>query len=192
MEKPANRPPGPSSPSAQKRMRSVRQRDTELELNLRSALHRLGLRFRLHQRIIPNRTRTADIALIGAKVAVFVDGCFWHSCPLHKTVPKANRAWWRNKLRGNVLRDRESDRMLQLLGWQVIRVWQHDNFYEAAETIRDVVTQRQRQLLQSSQVKPKALTENRLCRQGAFKKTNQDPFGRASRKQSRRKLQKFC
>lgn len=121
---------------------SVRQRDNVLERNLRSALHRLGLRFRLHRRIIPSRTRTVDIVLPGGRVAVFVDGCFWHSCPEHKTLPKSNRVWWKEKLRANVLRDRESDRILRKLGWEVVRIWQHDDFNEAAKRIFNVVRHR--------------------------------------------------
>lgn len=152
----------PSSPEAQRRMRKMRQRDTSLELKLRSALHRMGARFRLHCRIIPNRTRTVDIVLPSAKVAVFVDGCFWHSCPAHKTLPKANRVWWRDKLRANVLRDRESDRILRKLGWHVVRVWQHDNFEEAALRILKVVLRRRRQLAQRGQMRPKSLHKNRL------------------------------
>lgn len=123
-------------------MRRVRQRDNVLERNLRSALHCLGLRFRLHRRIIPNRTRTVDIVLPGGRVAVFVDGCFWHSCPKHKTLPKSNRVWWQEKLRANVLRDRESDRILRKLGWEVVRIWQHDDFNEAAKRIFNVVRRR--------------------------------------------------
>jgi DNA mismatch endonuclease (patch repair protein) len=143
-------------------MRSVRQRDTALELDLRSALHRLGLRFRLHRRIIPNRTRTVDIVLLSERVAVFVDGCFWHSCPEHKTLPKSNRTWWREKLRSNVLRDRQSDRILRKLGWEVLRVWQHDNFERAALRIQKVVMHRRRQLIQRGQMKPKPVYENRF------------------------------
>lgn len=128
-------------------MKSVRQADTALELNLRSALHRLGVRFRLHRRIIPNRTRTVDIVLPNEKIAIFVDGCFWHSCPQHKTLPKSNRLWWEEKLRANVLRDRESDRILRRLGWRVVRVWQHDDFEEAARRIRKELLNRRRRLV---------------------------------------------
>lgn len=152
--------PEPSSAEAQKRMRRVRQRNTGVELELRSALHRLGLRFRLHGRIIPNRTRTADIVLMGVKVAVFVDGCFWHSCPEHKTLPKANRVWWREKLRANVLRDRESNRILRSLGWVVVRIWQHDDFHEAANQIFEVVSRRKEMLVQRRQMSPQAIDKH--------------------------------
>jgi DNA mismatch endonuclease (patch repair protein) len=157
MKKSIDAIPAPSSTDAQKRMRRVRQRNTGVELKLRSALHRLGLRFRLHRRIIPNRTRTADIVLVGVKVAVFVDGCFWHSCPQHKTLPKANREWWREKLRANVVRDRESDRILRKLGWEVVRVWQHEDFHEAAKHIFNVVDHRKRMLIQRNQMRPQSL-----------------------------------
>jgi DNA mismatch endonuclease, patch repair protein len=121
-------------------MRAVRQRNTTVEMQLRSALHRLGLRFRLHRRIIPGRTRTVDIVLPRARVVVFVDGCFWHSCPKHKTMPKANREWWRAKLRANTQRDRQSDRLLQDLGWRVVRVWEHENPADAAQRVLSSVS----------------------------------------------------
>src|SRR5882724_781414 len=107
-----NARPLASSIEARRRMQSVRQRDNQNEIMLRSALHRLGLRFRVHSRIIPGQTRTADVVIAGARIAVFVDGCFWHSCPRHKSLPKANRDWWRAKLETNVARDRDSDRAL--------------------------------------------------------------------------------
>jgi len=116
-------------------MQVLRQRDNKFEMQLRSVLHRLGLRFRLHRRIIPDRTRTADIVLPTAKIAVFVDGCFWHSCPRHKSLPKANRDWWRTKLATNVARDRDSDRALRRSGWRVIRVWEHEKVELAARRI---------------------------------------------------------
>src|SRR5437764_3570325 len=124
--------PPASSRDAQKRMQVLRQRDNKFEMQLRSVLHRLGLRFRLHRRIIPDRTRTADIVLPTAKIAVFVDGCFWHSCPRHKSLPKANRDWWRTKLATNVARDRDSDHTLRRSGWRVIRVWEHEKVELAA------------------------------------------------------------
>jgi DNA mismatch endonuclease, patch repair protein len=116
-------------------MRAVKQRNTTVEMQLRSALHRLGLRFRLHRRIILGRTRTVDIVLPRAKVVVYVDGCFWHSCPKHKTMPKTNRKWWRAKLRANVKRDRHSDQLLQDLGWRVVRVWEHEDPVDAAQRV---------------------------------------------------------
>jgi DNA mismatch endonuclease (patch repair protein) len=84
------------------------------------------------------RTR-ADLVFQGAKIAVFVDGCFWHSCPLHATAPNANASWWREKLKQNRLRDRRVDAQLKEAGWRVIRVWEHEDPAEAADRIERMV-----------------------------------------------------
>jgi DNA mismatch endonuclease (patch repair protein) len=117
--------PPPSSLQAQVRMRNTKQRDTVIEKSLRSELHGRKLRFRLHHRL-PGFRSIIDIAFPTAKVAVFVDGCFWHSCPKHKTIPKANRRWWSEKLRSNRIRDRKTSRLLLKSGWVVLRVWEHE------------------------------------------------------------------
>jgi DNA mismatch endonuclease (patch repair protein) len=77
-----------------------------------------------------------------ARVAVYVDGCYWHSCPVHATVPKANREWWVAKLAANVARDRDTDARLRLAGWEVVRVWEHESIEEAAERIEADVRSR--------------------------------------------------
>lgn len=82
------------------------------------------------------------MAFIGPKVAVMIDGCFWHSCPVHATLPKANRAWWRAKLADNVRRDRDTDRRLIRLGWRVLRFWEHEDPKRAADRIARVVERR--------------------------------------------------
>src|SRR5437764_2324869 len=87
-----------SSPSVSRRMQLQASRDTAPERKLRSALHRSGLRFRVHVRPLPGVRREADIVFPKARVAVFVDGCFWHGCPDHAPWPKANAAWWREKI----------------------------------------------------------------------------------------------
>src|SRR3954464_153505 len=99
------RTPPPSSAAATATMKANRPRNTSPELRLRSALHRRGLRFRVHERPEPDLRSTADILFRRARVAVFVDGCFWHRCPEHFVTPKANRAWWERKLEANVDRD---------------------------------------------------------------------------------------
>jgi DNA mismatch endonuclease (patch repair protein) len=106
-------------------MATQRRRDTEPELAYRRALFILGLRFRVDYRIATLRRR-ADIVFTRWKVVVFVDGCFWHSCPLHATIPKGNREWWIAKLETNVARDRSTDAQLQAMGWTVIRLWEHE------------------------------------------------------------------
>lgn len=129
----------PSSPEAQQRMRQVRRRDTPAELALRSALHRRGLRFRVDRAPIQGVRRKADIVFGPAKVAIFVDGCFWHGCPEHGTLPKANREWWRHKLRNTKQRDLETNRLFEKAGWTAIRVWEHEDPEEAVERVIEAV-----------------------------------------------------
>ena len=104
------------------RMSRVRQRGTDLERRLRSALRARGLRYRANIRL----PGTPDIAIAEGKIAVFVDGCFWHGCPQHGTMPKSNRTFWRQKILRNRERDGEVDKALRGLGWKAIRVWEHD------------------------------------------------------------------
>ncbi len=131
--------PNPSSEDAGRRMRIVRQRDTAPEIALRSILHRRGLRYRVDVSPIRGSRRRADILFPSARVAVYVDGCFWHGCPLHATWPKANPDWWRQKLVRNVERDRDTDIRLAHAGWTVLRVWSHEDSSEAAERVVSVV-----------------------------------------------------
>lgn len=126
--------PQASSPDALKRMQSTRRRDTEPEIALRRILHSRGLRFRVDCSVIPG-ARRVDIAFMRAKVAVFVDGCFWHLCPLHRTFPKANAAWWNEKLRANRRRDLDTNRKLKKAGWCVKRVWEHESPEAAAKRV---------------------------------------------------------
>ena len=119
-----------------------RGRDTRPERELRSALHRRGLRYRVNRRAAPDVRTTVDIVFGPAKVAVFVDGCFWHRCPQHGTLPKANSEWWLTKLEGNVTRDRRNDAALTSRGWKVIRLWEHDDPERSAELVARTVRQR--------------------------------------------------
>ncbi|WP_026330274.1 very short patch repair endonuclease [Caldimonas manganoxidans] len=132
----------PSSPEASRRMARVRQRGTDVEIELRRALHALGLRYRLQVPLSKKPRRVADIVFIGARVAVFVDGCFWHGCPLHATWPKENAGFWRAKIEANRARDADTTRRLRELGWEVIRVWSHEDPVEAARLIYDRVLER--------------------------------------------------
>ena len=104
-------------------MSRIKGRDTGPELSLRRKVWALGLRYRLQYRI--GRTRP-DMVFIGAKLAVFVDGCFWHGCPLHSTMPKNNRDFWKRKLKRNRERDVEHTRWLEVEGWRVLRLWEHE------------------------------------------------------------------
>jgi DNA mismatch endonuclease, patch repair protein len=123
-------------------MRATRQRDTKAEVALRSAIHALGLRFTVNRVVIPKSRRFVDIVFTRARVAVLVDGCFWHSCPEHHSVPKANRAWWVAKLRANWVRDRDTDLQLKLGGWLVVRIWEHEKPSTAAARVVKIVTRR--------------------------------------------------
>nr|WP_268912063.1 very short patch repair endonuclease [Leucobacter soli] len=117
-------------------MRSNKRRDTRPELVLRSELHRRGRRFRVDYAPLPERKRRrADIVFTRRRVAVFVDGCFWHGCPEHATYPKSNADYWLPKLARNIERDRETDAELEERGWAVVRVWEHMNPGEAADLI---------------------------------------------------------
>lgn len=104
-------------------MSRIRGRNTLVEMKLRRAIWAAGLRYRIHHRI--GRFRP-DLVFIGKRVAVFIDGCFWHQCPLHGVMPKGNHAFWKTKLDGNVARDLETTRMLVAEGWEVLRIWEHE------------------------------------------------------------------
>ena len=132
-------------------MRAQRSRNTSIELALRSDLHRRGLRYRVHRRPIKGVNREVDIVFGPAKVAVFVDGCFWHACPVHKTIPGSNRDWWKTKLERNRSRDLETDRILRESGWAVIRVWEHEDVHQAATRIQATVRQRRHVTLLESE-----------------------------------------
>lgn len=119
-------PVGAVAPAVSRRMAATSGRDNPGERALRSQLHRLGLRFRVHYCVLEGTRRTIDIAFPRAKVAIFRDGCFWHGCPIHGTQPRHNAAWWREKIEGNQARDRDTNERLRKLGWRVIRVWEHD------------------------------------------------------------------
>ncbi len=130
--------PEASSATIRERMASTKRRDTGPELALRSALHAMGLRFSV-DRPIEGTRRRSDIVFPTERVAVYVDGCFWHSCPEHGTVPKQNREWWIEKLAANRRRDEASDASLRADGWLVLRFWEHVDPREAAEEVRAAV-----------------------------------------------------
>jgi DNA mismatch endonuclease (patch repair protein) len=120
-------------------MSKLGRRDTLPERAIRSELHRRGLRFRIDRAPLPGLRSRADIVFGPARVAVYVDGCFWHSCPEHGTRPKANAEWWGRKLDRNQERDRETDRVLRENGWEVVRIWEHEDPVEAADRVHRLV-----------------------------------------------------
>jgi DNA mismatch endonuclease (patch repair protein) len=116
-------------------MRATPQRDTESERRLGALLRERGLRYQQDVAPVKELRRRADFVFRGPHVAVFIDGCFWHGCPEHMTWPRHNAAWWREKIRRNQDRDRETDSHLRAAGWTVVRVWEHAVGKEAAERI---------------------------------------------------------
>lgn len=130
-----------SSAGSRATMLANRRVDTKPERLLRSALHRQGLRFRKDLRLdLPGGRVRPDIVFTRAKVAIFVDGCFWHACPTHGTRPANNAAFWSTKLDGNVQRDRHQDRVLRDAGWRVVRVWEHEDPATVVGVIRQALT----------------------------------------------------
>jgi len=108
-------------------MRANRSQDTGPELAVRSAVHRRGLRYRVAVRPLPELRRTADLVFRRAKVAVFVDGCYWHGCPEHHRQPATNSSYWSAKITRNIARDIDTNEHLENAGWTVLRFWEHEN-----------------------------------------------------------------
>lgn len=132
-----------TSEAARRTMRANRRADTGPEWRLRRALHRAGLRYRVDRPLPFDRRRRADIVFPTERVAIFVDGCFWHGCPEHYVAPKANARFWRNKVQANRARDRDTDRRLRDLDWAVVRVWEHESVDDRLVTdIRRLVMSR--------------------------------------------------
>lgn len=112
------------------------------EMMVRKALHKKGMRYRVQYPVPGHPRRSIDIAFPRSKVAVFVDGCFWHGCASHRTIPVNNRAWWKEKIEGNQKRDRETDEHLHAIGWTVLRYWEHDSPEDITVEVVDVVSSR--------------------------------------------------
>ena len=136
---PARVPPAPASTNAgvSRSMRGNRRRNTSPELRLRSALHRRGWRFRvdLPVELGAGRRPRPDLLFTRARVAVFVDGCFWHCCPVHGRPPMSNKSYWEPKLIRNAQRDREDTFRLERAGWVVVRLWEHVNVEDAVASV---------------------------------------------------------
>ena len=134
----------PTTPGRSRNMQAIRRADTKPEVRIRSALHRAGYRFRKDLRLDTSSMRVRpDIVFTGRKVAVFVDGCFWHCCPEHGRHPRVNTGYWSPKLESNVDRDKRATIALQTDGWLVIRIWEHVPVTEAVQTITTALRARE-------------------------------------------------
>ncbi|MEU6561801.1 very short patch repair endonuclease [Nocardia nova] len=136
----SDRPPTDIATSA--RMSRQRRVGTAPEIALRSELHRRGLRYFVDRAPLKGLRRRADLVFPRRKVAVYVDGCFWHSCPEHATRPKNNAQWWADKLAGNVARDRDTDARLIAAGWTVVRIWEHEDATAGADRVQSALSGR--------------------------------------------------
>ena len=128
-----------SSVEASARMARVRQKNTDAEIALRRELFRKGLRYRINFEVSKKPRRTADIAFPSLKIAIFVDGCFWHGCPIHASWPKQNAELWRRKIEANRARDIDTNIRLEAAGWTVLRFWRHESPGRAAEVVLEHV-----------------------------------------------------
>lgn len=123
-------------------MQGNRSRDTKPELAVRRILHAKGLRYRVNFRLLSGPRRTADIAFTRARIAVFIDGCFWHGCPVHYRAPRSNVSYWSAKVARNRERDLETTEHLISAGWKVLRFWSHDDPLMVAHQIMDALSGR--------------------------------------------------
>jgi DNA mismatch endonuclease (patch repair protein) len=116
-------------------MLANKSRDTRPELLVRSLVHRRGFRYRVDERPLPDLRRRADLVFRQAKIAVFIDGCYWHGCPEHYREPSTNSDYWRDKIEGNRRRDQDTNELLAQAGWEVLRFWEHEDENEVANTV---------------------------------------------------------
>ncbi|MFC9477423.1 MULTISPECIES: very short patch repair endonuclease [Streptomyces] len=135
-----------SSAARRRNMQAIRSRDTKPERLIRRLVHANGLRYRVAARPLPDLRRTADMVFRPAKVAVFIDGCYWHGCPEHYVSPKTNPGYWSEKVARNVARDRDTDERLSAAGWLVLRFWEHQSSDACALSIISAVRERRNDL----------------------------------------------
>jgi len=131
-----------SSDAARRTMQANRSRDTSPELAVRSRVHAAGLRYLVDRRLPVPRVRRGDLVFPGSRVAVFVDGCFWHGCPQHHSAPRTNAGFWSTKVERNRERDRETDELLLEAGWLPLRAWEHEDPDEVAARVIETVRSR--------------------------------------------------
>ncbi|MET9917822.1 very short patch repair endonuclease [Streptomyces sp. NPDC006435] len=135
-----------SSAARRRNMQAIRSRDTKPEQLIRKLVHAQGLRYRVAARPLPDLRRTADLVFRPAKVAVFIDGCYWHGCPEHYIPPKTNSGYWSEKVARNMARDRDTNQRLTEAGWMVLRFWEHQDSDACAASIISTVLDRRRNL----------------------------------------------
>jgi DNA mismatch endonuclease (patch repair protein) len=131
-----------SSAANRRSMLGNRNRDTSPEKALRSLVHAAGLRYRVAAKPLPGMRRTADLVFRPTRVAVFIDGCFWHGCPDHFVPPKTNPDYWREKIGRNMQRDKDTDARLAEAGWLVLRFWEHEAAEACSRTVCEAVSAR--------------------------------------------------
>ncbi|MFE3857985.1 very short patch repair endonuclease [Streptomyces griseorubiginosus] len=131
-----------SSAARRRNMQAIRHRDTKPERLIRSLVHAQGLRYRVAAKPLPGLRRTADMVFGPSRVAVFIDGCYWHGCPEHYVAPKTNQGYWSDKVARNMARDRDTDQRLEEAGWTVLRFWEHEPSQDCAARIAAAVEER--------------------------------------------------
>ncbi len=139
-----------ASPAIRRAMQGNKSRDTKPEMAVRRAVHAMGLRYRIAARPLAGLSRTADLVFRRARIAVFVDGCFWHGCPAHHVPPKTNANYWAVKIGSNKARDRDTTVLLRAAGWTVMRFWSHEDPSAVAgkisQVVRDIRANRNKQM----------------------------------------------
>ncbi|MFJ9018413.1 very short patch repair endonuclease [Streptomyces sp. NPDC102259] len=131
-----------SSAARRRNMQAIRSRDTKPEKLIRRLVHAQGLRYRVAARPLPDLRRTADMVFRPVKVAVFIDGCYWHGCPEHYVPPRTNSGYWSAKVLRNMERDRDTDQRLREAGWLVLRFWEHEPAEECSLEVSKAVADR--------------------------------------------------
>jgi DNA mismatch endonuclease (patch repair protein) len=134
-----NKSPAASSKAALNRMKAAKPRDTAPEIALRTILQEMGLTFCVDVSPIEDLRRRVDILFVEERVAVMIDGCYWHGCPQHGTWPKQNAEFWKAKIEANKRRDSDTNQRLEKAGWHVVRVWEHEAQKDAARRILDIL-----------------------------------------------------
>lgn len=133
--RPVDAPPWQTAPGVRAAMQGNRRRDTAPEMAVRRLLHARGLRYRVDAPPLAGLRRRADLVFTRQRLAVFIDGCYWHGCPEHYKPPSTNPGYWTSKVGANVKRDRDTDERLIAAGWTVLRVWEQEDAADVADRV---------------------------------------------------------